>query len=820
MKNIIKRGLAALTATVIIASSAVWCFAAIYATLYVKDSSASRISYSGINLVRHTGVFNSKTERVYTVTAKPNAYTKFRVTSGGSVYGRSAVSRKVSSFNAGQNKRVAAAINADFFASSTGIPLGIQISDGVIQATNNSAYDRSQNRYSIGFREDGSAVIGIPEIKLSVTIGGITVTPDRVNSFPSANLVLITPDYADKAYWSMDYAHDLIAFKVDGALRANTPISGMFIGYYTNLTQPYPLSDGYMYLVAPRGDSRLRSIEDGRMDGVVSVLAETSADWASVTDAVGGGNLLINNGTLRYTSTYDGDISGSFTSRSAIGVKADGSVMFYAAERDSRGEKSAGMPISAVAQSMYNLGCVYAINFDGGGSTTLLASEGGGACAVENSCQDGAERAVANCVMLVCEEVPPVVLEDFEELPGIYERYDGLSLISAGKGEAFTGGASLKADYKFAGDTDTLALDFEKPIDVGGYSNVTLSVMGGDGIKLYAVFQKGKVSREITLAGDWRQQEIDLSGATELSGFKLVYDGKRPLAGSVMIDRIVSYAGYSLTDVAAPKMAVTASGTRLNVSWDDGAFSSGSDTSSIVCRVDDKTFTPSGGVIDLSSIKGGGMRRAVIEMTDLFGNRARMTRVVAPSDYNAPLPYDDMREGGWDAPYIRYCTEAGIVNGFEQNGQKLFSGGVKISRAQFCTMLVRYRGLDPNAYAGVSLPYEDLSSIPRWALLYVKAAYAEGIMTGSKTYTGLAFLADDEITRQEAACAIDRITAKDGRLRMNRRYTDADQISAWAAQSVSTLTSAGVFDGDTDGRFYPKRSLSRSEAAAIITRIM
>ena len=135
-------------------------------------------------------------------------------------------------------------------------------------------------------------------------------------------------------------------------------------------------------------------------------------------------------------------------------------------------------------------------------------------------------------------------------------------------------------------------------------------------------------------------------------------------------------------------------------------------------------------------------------------------------------------------------------------------------------MLVRKMGLDINKYAGVTLPYEDTADIPRWAMLYVKAAYAEGIMTGSKTFTGVSFYARNNITRQEAACAVERIANADERLAMRVEYKDMSDISGWAKNAVTALTSKGIFDGDNDGRFYPKRNLSRSESAALITRIV
>lgn len=58
--------------------------------------------------------------------------------------------------------------------------------------------------------------------------------------------------------------------------------------------------------------------------------------------------------------------------RSAVGVKADGKVILLTV--DGRQENSAGMSLPELTKLMKWLGCVSAINLDGGGSTTLWIS--------------------------------------------------------------------------------------------------------------------------------------------------------------------------------------------------------------------------------------------------------------------------------------------------------------------------------------------------------------------------------------------------------------------------------------------------------------
>lgn len=86
--------------------------------------------------------------------------------------------------------------------------------------------------------------------------------------------------------------------------------------------------------------------------------------------------------------------------RTAIGIKANGKIILLTV--DGRQENSAGMSLHELTSTMRWLGCVSAINLDGGGSTTLwVANKGVINYPSDNKKWDHeGERKVANVVIL------------------------------------------------------------------------------------------------------------------------------------------------------------------------------------------------------------------------------------------------------------------------------------------------------------------------------------------------------------------------------------------------------------------------------------
>ena len=93
-------------------------------------------------------------------------------------------------------------------------------------------------------------------------------------------------------------------------------------------------------------------------------------DISSADVAFGGGALLVSEG--KPLTSFSHNIAG-YNPRSAIGITKDGKKLYLVAVNGRQGE-SRGMSMTELASLMKNLGCHTAVNLDGGGSTSMLAS--------------------------------------------------------------------------------------------------------------------------------------------------------------------------------------------------------------------------------------------------------------------------------------------------------------------------------------------------------------------------------------------------------------------------------------------------------------
>lgn len=123
------------------------------------------------------------------------------------------------------------------------------------------------------------------------------------------------------------------------------------------------------------------------------VIRKASVSTADVTEAVGTNLILLSGGKIAVSAKNK-----ALAPRTALGITADGKVIVMVTDGRS-GARSVGYTLYETAEMMRALGCVDALNFDGGGSSTYCSAQPGKALTVKNKPSDGSQRAVSSTIL-------------------------------------------------------------------------------------------------------------------------------------------------------------------------------------------------------------------------------------------------------------------------------------------------------------------------------------------------------------------------------------------------------------------------------------
>ena len=378
-----------------------------------KDTLLNRETQLSTNVFWSSAYSDLRTENVITYT--PNEDVTPIVTYGGSLTARTTVTATARALEA-QGYRVVAGINGDFFNTSNGLPIGLLVSDGQLLSSDGGYY-------AIGFREDGSAVIGKPSVSVSADLGyegtdsagyatEVIRTVAGVNKarVSTGGIYLYTYDFNDRhTTGNTEAGVDVLCTIVDGSISIGETAT-LRVDQIIEATAATAIGPDQVVLSANALSSTyytdaLRNIPVG--NEITLTITAGDEDWNDVVYAVGALYSLVQDGAV-----VSGLPSG-VNPRTAVGVTDDGDVVFYTIDGRRSGH-SIGASLSQVAQRMIELGCVAAIGLDGGGSTTITVTQPDETTASTiNRPSDGSERAVTNHLFLVASSEPTGDLDHF-----------------------------------------------------------------------------------------------------------------------------------------------------------------------------------------------------------------------------------------------------------------------------------------------------------------------------------------------------------------------------------------------------------------------
>ena len=163
MKHLLRKTLSLLLTLSLAAALAVPAAAseALGSDLTAKDTLLNEKTQLSTNVFWSSTYSDLRTENLITYT--PNKDVTPIVTYGNVLTDTTKVSAMSRTLEA-QGYRVVAGINGDFYNTSTGLPVGIVVTEGQLRSSD-AGY------YAVGFRADGTAVLGKPGVKVTADLG-------------------------------------------------------------------------------------------------------------------------------------------------------------------------------------------------------------------------------------------------------------------------------------------------------------------------------------------------------------------------------------------------------------------------------------------------------------------------------------------------------------------------------------------------------------------------------------------------------------------------------------------------------------------------
>jgi exopolysaccharide biosynthesis protein len=316
---------------------------------------------------------------------------------GDTLYGRSTLSTTASYVNKSTGLAVVAGINASFFEFSSGIPYGMEITNGVLRTSGSTA--------AVGFTETGAAIIGNPglTISLSSSVGSYASVNYNKAMSTGSGLVLYSRDY-DTATKAGMATYNVVLRPTSSELHIGDTVTAEVVQSSTYAESTFSIPQNCWVLSIAAGTTYQTAITGFlsklKVGDQLTFTVSANAGWQTAVSACGAGDLLVVNGVAQTSFPFSATSAAKRTARTAIGVKSDGSILLYTVDGDQE-TYSDGLTLSELAQRMVELGCVNAINLDGGGSTTMAATIQRSYATINKPSDNGSQRKVANGIYLV-----------------------------------------------------------------------------------------------------------------------------------------------------------------------------------------------------------------------------------------------------------------------------------------------------------------------------------------------------------------------------------------------------------------------------------
>ncbi len=797
---------------------------------------------------------DSDRQHGYVFEYTPNRGSQLMLSWGDNVTGRDTLSTLIGKAE-DQGYDVVGGINGDFFSMQTGVPLSAMIYQDRLLTSDAGAA-------AIGITDSGHAFIGKPGIGLTLRrFDGFEYSISHFNKYPTEyNSYLLTSDFGDSTM-STSESREIVIRLSGGIFTPSCTLSGI-IEEIHNDTIDTPIPEGCVVLSVNNKSSRFEETSPLKKGDVITIDITCADGWSRVNFALGGGDIILSEGNIP-DGIANEDHEKRANPRTAVGITENGRLIFLAL--DGRNDSIAkGMTLTNLASAMKSLGCVSALNLDGGGSTTAAVRHSWSSnVEIVSSPSDGSERRLANAVLFINTTPITEKLYDIAVSPSIATVH--------------AGGGSVALGHVFR-DTSLRIIDRD-------FSDITVeySVLSGGGFVQEGRYYAGEEAGTAMIRASANVDGVTVSGDTTVRVVTALDDFKAAVTNYVLP------AGTSV------KIALTGYKTGLPVNVDSSNFkwnfmdSEGERDSALAsCQsgyIDlDGTFhadqdAPSGETV-LAITYGYktiyltieiGMEPQILNdfednraLTDIFttdndssllqvngGKRSdkamafkgSMLSYAKPVSLLYPIDHISLWVKGDEADvcYASALTAEGrsielyyrtAADYTDINGWKLLVAEIPDTSAQPLTINAPFVSLHESDvtidnitvnYGEDSLPFEDIEG--SWARDSIIAIYNMEITDGEITNSKRFYSPDKNLTRAQFAKMLAAYLA----LPLNpdsealASLTDRDSLPEWALPYIGAVLDAGMMSGKSISsggiKFDPNATITRAEVMHVLGKL-
>ena len=324
----------------------------------------------------------------------------------------------ISKLHNAEGHRVVGATNASYFLGN-GYPANLLVNNNVIVnygILGDDTNSPTQQPVAFGMTKSGEAIADYYTTDLSFTVAGQKFTIDRVNNERAAGTtVLYTASQAstNTNNWGIEIV-------VTGASKSTKSISfgDSITGTVASVTEYGQAGnaaipeDGFVLSVQDKATAEKikASIEVG---APIQVDLNIDDKWKDAQFILAAGPLLVKDGKVNISMPETSSFVKTRSDRTAIAVDATGKKVFLVTVDGRQSGYSNGATLTDLASYLISKGAKYAINLDGGGSTTMVVRQPGQeAPKLANRPSEGSERRVS-ATLQVINSAPAGTLKAF-----------------------------------------------------------------------------------------------------------------------------------------------------------------------------------------------------------------------------------------------------------------------------------------------------------------------------------------------------------------------------------------------------------------------